>query len=104
MPLTDDEESRGKCGFKLIQYMSVGIPSVCSPVGANNSIIAEGKSGFFASNHEEWFEKLSRLIEDPTLRQEFGQQGRSMAEQSFSLNSAAPKLYDVLNNVIKGSA
>ncbi|MBK8816874.1 MAG: glycosyltransferase family 4 protein [Methylococcaceae bacterium] len=104
MPLTDDEESRGKCGFKLIQYMSVGIPSVCSPVGANNAIIAEGKSGFFAANHEEWFEKLSRMIENPILRQALGQEGRRVAEQAFSLNSAAPKLYAVLNNLMKDSA
>jgi glycosyltransferase involved in cell wall biosynthesis len=100
MPLTDDEESRGKCGFKLIQYMSVGIPAVCSPVGANTAIIAEGKSGFFAASYESWFENLSRLIENPTLRLALGQNGRSVAEQSFSLNFAAPKVYVVLNELM----
>ena len=97
MPLTDDEEGRGKCGFKLIQYMSVGIPSVCSPVGANKAIIEEGKSGFFASTQEEWLEKLNILIANPNLRTEQGRYGRTVAEQSFSLQSAAPKLYAVLH-------
>ena len=100
MPLTDDEESRGKCGFKLIQYMSVGIPSVCSPIGANNDIIEQGRSGFFATSPEEWREKLSLLIESPELRRTFGSYGRAVVERSYSLESAAPQLLNIFETIM----
>ena len=54
MPLAEDEEARGKCGFKLIEYMSVGVPVVCSPVGANLDIVAARESGFFATDEDGW--------------------------------------------------
>jgi len=58
MPLPDDEYSKGKCGFKLLQYMALGIPSVASPVGVNSKIITDGKNGFLANPHEEWEAKV----------------------------------------------
>jgi glycosyltransferase involved in cell wall biosynthesis len=103
MPLVDDEESRGKCGFKLIQYMSVGIPSVCSPIGANIDIIEDGRSGFFATTLEDWRDKLNLLIDNPELRHNFGVYGRAVVEQSFSLKSAAPRLYNIFTTVMGDS-
>jgi len=96
MPLTDDEETRGKCGFKLIQYMSVGIPAVCSPVGANLSIVENGASGYFASTPAEWLASLKQLIGDPELRGRLGQRGRELVESRFSLTAIAPRLLAVL--------
>jgi len=96
MPLTDDEETRGKCGFKLIQYMSVGIPVVCSPVGANVSIVDDGASGYFASTPTEWLASLNRLIRDSGLRRRLGQRGRELVESRYSLAAAAPRLLMVL--------
>src|SRR5690606_19473850 len=66
MPLPDDDWARGKCGFKGLQYMSLGIPCVMSPVGANKDIVNDNENGFLADSQEEWFDKLSKLIEDPT--------------------------------------
>src|SRR5262249_39670470 len=48
MPLEMDEWCRGKCGFKLLQYMSLEIPSVATPVGVNSEIVIEGENGFTA--------------------------------------------------------
>lgn len=96
MPLEDNEWTRGKCGFKLIQYMGVGIPAVCSPVGVNAEIIKDGENGFIANDQEEWVRKLSMLVEDPQLRKKIGQQGREVVEERYSIHLFAPKFAELL--------
>src|SRR5205085_11341446 len=58
-PLPDDDWTRGKCGFKAIQFMSCGVPVVASPVGVNRDIIQDGINGFLASTPQEWRVKLA---------------------------------------------
>ncbi len=99
MPLPDDEYSRGKCGFKLLQYMALGIPAVASPVGVNSQIIHDGINGFLAINDREWVGKLSQLIEDKSKRFEVGMKGRQTVEEKYSLSMAAPILLNILDSV-----
>jgi len=99
MPMPDTDWTRGKCAFKAILYMSLEIPVVTSPVGVNKRIIKDGVNGFLASSQEEWEEKLSRLIEDASLRRSLGAAGRATAEKEFSLRTNAPLLCEVLKKV-----
>ena len=87
MPLPDDEWSKGKCGFKLIQYLAVGIPAIASPVGVNTQIIQEGKTGFIATSSQEWKKCLLKLLKDPSLRTELGRNGRMFIEKNYSVMS-----------------
>jgi glycosyltransferase involved in cell wall biosynthesis len=87
MPLTADPWSEGKCGFKLIQYLSLGIPAVASPVGVNALILEHGVNGFVASNEEAWIQSLKTLIEDWQLRQRFGASGREKMVREYSIAS-----------------
>lgn len=87
MPLPNDEWSKGKCGFKLLQYMALEIPSVASPVGVNTGIIKDGENGFICSNENEWIEKIGLLINDPSLRQRLGKAGRKSVEENYSVVS-----------------
>lgn len=98
-PLTDDEWTRGKCGFRALQYMALGIPAVVSPVGVNKEIVDDGINGFLAQTQEEWFAKLSQLIEDKELRRRLGQRGRSTVERDYSLAATLPKLVAALHEV-----
>lgn len=98
-PLPDDPWSRGKCATKLLQYMSAGIPSVAAAVGVHNDIIKDGINGFLASNNDEWFNKLNRLIEDKILRQKSGAAARETVEKSYSVTANAPKLLEILNSI-----
>ena len=100
MPLPDEPYERGKCGYKLIQYMACGKPAVASPVGANTEIVRHGENGFLATTTDEWIDALSRLIEDPNLRFRMGQAGRSMVESEYSLQMQAPRLEGMLRSVI----
>ncbi len=85
MPLPDNEWSRGKCGFKGLQYMGMGKAVVLSRVGVNSTIVQDGVNGFLASSDAEWKEKLSKLIADADLRQRLGQAARKTVEEKYSV-------------------
>jgi glycosyltransferase involved in cell wall biosynthesis len=87
MPLTDTEISRGKCGFKAIQYMALGIPPVVSPVGVNTEIVQNGVNGFVCGNEDEWEAAIEKLLVEPGLRKELGREARRKIENMYSVHS-----------------
>ncbi len=89
MPLPDDEWAKGKCGFKALQYMAMEIPTVVSGVGVNSTIVDHGMNGFLASSEEDWFNFLSRLVNDPELRKTMGESGRKKVIGHYSVSSNA---------------
>jgi glycosyltransferase involved in cell wall biosynthesis len=91
MPLTDDAWSRGKCAFKLLQYMAAALPCVASPVGANTEAVLEGVSGFHAANPDEWESSLEKLIVSPELRTRFGAQGLAHVQERYSMSAYRAK-------------
>jgi glycosyltransferase involved in cell wall biosynthesis len=101
MPLPDDEWSKGKCGLKALQYMALGIPTVCSPVGVNSTIIQDGENGFLADGKDEWIEKLKRLLHSAELRRKLGAAGRETVEKGYSAKSQAPRVLEVFRSVVK---
>ncbi|MBD1396958.1 glycosyltransferase [Pontibacter sp. JH31] len=88
MPLNDDAWEKGKCGYKLIQYMGCGVPVVGSPVGVNDEIIVDGVNGFKASNLSEWKKALEILLTNRDLRRSLGEHGRMMVEEKYSSRKA----------------
>jgi glycosyltransferase involved in cell wall biosynthesis len=101
MPLDDDLWSKGKCGLKIIQYLSVGVPVVCTPVGINRDIVNHGENGFWATSAEEWVSQLSTLIQDRGLRRKMGLEGIATVEEGYSLTVTAEKFLKVLENLTK---
>ena len=87
MPLDNDPWCEGKCGFKLIQYLSLGIPAVASPIGVNKNIIEEGVNGYLCNNSEEWIKALTSLIKDESLRRQMGKDGREKMVTNYSIQS-----------------
>ncbi len=92
MPLPDAPFERGKCGYKLLQYMACGKPVIASAVGANTDIVVPGKNGFLANTAAEWTSALYQLIDDEQLRTDLGANGRNMIEEQFALEHAAHAL------------
>ena len=80
-PLSDDPFTRGKCGFKILQYQAAGLPVVASPVGVNKDFVQNGRTGFLARNRSEWIENLATLIDHPDMRVAFGRSGRTEVEK-----------------------
>jgi len=99
MPLPDEPWERGKCGYKLIQYMACGLPVVASPVGINKQIIEEGKNGFLAATMAEWVDALKILRDNTELGNKMGKAGRIKVEAEYSVQVTAPRLADLLRSV-----
>ena len=80
MPLTDDAWARGKCGFKALQYMSLGIPALVSPVGVNTTIVDNGVNGIICHHADEWEQAIKSLINDRDLSIRLGKEARKKIE------------------------
>lgn len=103
MPLPDDPFTQGKGGYKLLQYQSMGLPVVASPVGINGEIVEDGVNGLLANGTREWVVALTRLIESPDLRVQMGRRGRDKMVKEFSLTKSSLKFQQILETVALGA-
>ena len=101
MPLLDAAFERGKCGYKLIQYMACGLPVVASPVGVNRQIVEHGVNGFLAETPEQWEQALKTLLGDPDLRQRMGRAGRQKVEREYCIQVTGPRMAALLLATVK---
>lgn len=99
MPLSDSDWERGKCGYKLIQYMACGLPVVASPVGVNNQIVTQGENGYLANDLSEWEAYLTELLCNAELRQKLGENGRKKVESTYSLQAQRQRLAEIFHSV-----
>ena len=103
MPLPNDSWSKGKCGLKALQFMALGIPTICSPVGVNTDIIQDNQNGLLADSEHEWVEKMSQLITSPEMRDRLGRAGRATVEEKYSATTQAPRVYEIFQSVVRSS-
>lgn len=101
MPLVDGPFERGKCGYKLIQYMASSLPVVASPVGVNQQIVEPQVNGYLANSSTEWLVALRELRDSVEKRKMMGQAGRQKAEQMYNLQVTAPRLLNLLSSLTK---
>jgi glycosyltransferase involved in cell wall biosynthesis len=100
MPLTDDEWARGKCAFKLLQYMAASLPCVASPVGANSEAVIEGRTGYYARDTSEWEHALERLISSSELRARLGAAGRAHVEGRYGLKNYQARYLELFEHLV----
>ena len=104
MPLWDSLWTRGKCGYKILQYMGVGTAVVASDVGVNNEIITSGENGFLARTEDDWVEAIRSLIENAEQRKNFGLRGRQLVESRYSLEAFTQGYLKLLREVARNTA
>lgn len=97
MPLPDEEWARGKCGYKLIQYMACGRSTIASPVGVNCQIVDHGRDGYLAGSVQEWQGALTALLENTGRRESMGMYGRRVVEGSYSLQSQIQPMIELFD-------
>lgn len=99
MPLADTEWTRGKCAFKMISYMAVGIPVIVSPVGVNSEVLRQGEVGFAAKTAGEWYDALRALFSDRELALRMGAGGRAVVEEYYSVGKNVFALAGIFREV-----
>ncbi|WP_270668045.1 glycosyltransferase family 4 protein [Aeromonas sp. QDB12] len=92
MPLLDAPFERGKCGYKLIQYMACSKAVIASPVGVNCELVRDGLNGFLAVDEVQWEQAIIALASDRVLCLNMGKEGRKLVEKMYSLQRTAPRL------------
>ncbi|NDV89041.1 glycosyltransferase [Aurantimonas aggregata] len=100
MPLPDEPWERGKCGYKLIQYMACGLPVIASPVGANREIVQHGENGYLAEGLDEWRNAIAKLVGSTLIRRSLGSAGRRGVEARFTLQVQSPQLVSLLRSLV----
>lgn len=94
MPLTDDKWARGKCGFKALQYMALGIPALVSPVGVNTEIVDNGINGFVCNSNADWKQHICTLLQNNMLREHMGSAAREKVEKYYSVQANCRNFLD----------
>lgn len=89
MPLQDSEWTRGKCAFKMLQYMAAGVPVVASDVGMNAALLRQADVGIGVSAGEDWAAALQQLMQHGVVRRRLGENGRALAVSDYSLHRVA---------------
>ena len=87
MPLRDDKWAKGKCGFKALQYMALGMPAIVSPVGVNTAVVDNGINGYICSTAREWEKAIESLLANAELRTNMGAQARKKIVDHYSVLS-----------------
>ena len=101
MPIPDDEWARGKCALKALQYMSMGVATICSAVGANKEVIRHGENGLLASSTGEWISCFEMLVDDGLMRRRLGDNGRITVERRYSMNACADLFASVVRQTVE---
>ncbi len=100
MPLTDTPWARGKCSFKMLQYMAVGLPVIVSPVGMNNEVLSKGDIGFAVNSDDDWYNAFDSLYNNSKLQNKLGGKGRLVVEEDFSAEQVSKTLFSILTNIV----
>jgi len=99
MPLRDALWSRGKCSYKMLLYMSCGVPVVVSPVGMNSEVLKMGAIGASANTADDWIGAIEEILGNPQLAADMGRKGREVVVRNFSVLVLAPRLAAALLRV-----
>ena len=102
-PLPDNRFTRGKCGFKILQYASASLPVIASPVGVNADYVKDAITGFLATNTQQWTSRITQLIENANLRKKMGQKGRNSV-QEFDVNLLGKRLINLIKKFLENPA
>jgi glycosyltransferase involved in cell wall biosynthesis len=99
-PMRGGPFCQGKCGFKQIQYMAVGVPFVSSWVGGARDFVVDGVNGLVAHTTEDWYRHLRVLLESRELRRKLAQNGRRLVEEQYCIEAQGPRVAQFVEDAL----
>ena len=98
---TDIEKFPAKSQNKLTQALSLGKPVICSPLNSYKEVERKYLGCcLFAQTPEDWKEQLTKVRDNPQLRQDLGQKGL-MAAKEYHIDKMAAKWLGILTETAK---
>ncbi|MEO5946847.1 MAG: glycosyltransferase [Chitinophagaceae bacterium] len=99
MPLENNNWTKGKCSYKMLQYMACGKPVIVSPVGMNNQLLAAGDIGYAAVNQQDWFNAIAEIKNNKKAAMQNGNNGRELVERDYSCTVMSTKIINLFNTI-----
>jgi glycosyltransferase involved in cell wall biosynthesis len=100
-PMHSEAVYQGKCGFKQLQYMSVGVPCVSSWVGGARDFVIDGQNGLVAHDEHDWYTHIKRLLESRQLRARLASNARRLIESRYCSECQGPKLAQLIETTFR---
>lgn len=100
-PMFQDAWSEGKCGFKQLQYMAVGVPMVTSVAGGARDFVVDGDNALVAETTDDWYRHLAALLDDPALRARLAAAGRRLVEDLYSREAVEDRFVDIVRDALR---
>ena len=99
MPLEDNSWTKGKCSYKMLQYLACGISAIVSPVGMNKELLAAGDVGYAATNQHDWFNAITEVKNNKAHAIQKGNNGRELVERDYSCTVMTPKIINLFKTL-----
>jgi glycosyltransferase involved in cell wall biosynthesis len=99
MPLPDNNWTKGKCSYKMLQYMACSKPVIVSPVGLNKTILEKSQTGKGPANEADWLKAMHEIRSDAAFYAACAENGRPFAEENYSLKKWAPVINQHFKNL-----
>jgi glycosyltransferase involved in cell wall biosynthesis len=100
-PMHGEPVYQGKCGFKQVQYMAVGVPFVSSWVGGARDFVVDGQNGLVAHNTEDWYRHLKALLDSRELRAKLSRNGRQLVEREYCVEAQGPRVAQFIGKTLR---
>ena len=100
-PMRSEPVYQGKCGFKQLQYMAVGVPFVSSWVGGARDFVVDGENGLVAHTAGDWYQHLKSLLESQELRSKLSRNGRRLVETEYCIEVQGQRVAMIVGDALQ---
>lgn len=98
MPLEENYYTPGKCAFKAVQYIGMGLPAIVSDVGFNTEVVRDEYNGFVVAYKGQWTERIVQLVFDSQLWKTISNNARAVWRENFNTKDVQERLKEIIKS------
>jgi glycosyltransferase involved in cell wall biosynthesis len=102
-PVVDNQFNQSKSNIKALQYWTLGIPCVASPLQPYAETIEHGVDGFLPANNgsTEWCAALEVLVTEAHFRKQMGKMGRKKVAEKYDMRHNVKNWVGVFDRIVE---